>query len=107
MSDLKLGRFTLKPGTSTVKLKARPRLGVWHVLAISEHPGREPKIECRRAATGQVRYFGLEELVYVAPSSAKAKAATHDRECDRVVLAGLVPAKPIGRKAPRRKATTR
>lgn len=108
MGDLKLGRFTIKPGESTVKVTARPRLGVWHVLSISEHPARATKIECRRAATGQIRYFGLDELTYISPSSKAGKAATHDRECDRQVLAALVPARPIGRKVRRaRKAVAR
>jgi hypothetical protein len=60
------------------------------------------KIECRRAASGQVRYFDLDALTYVRPSSKAGKAATHDRDCDRQVVAALVPARPIGRKRPRK-----
>jgi hypothetical protein len=97
----RLGTFPLKAGESTVKVAARPRLGVWHVLSFYQRDG-EWKIECRRAATGQVRYFGLGDLAYVRPTSRAGKAATHDRDCDRVVAAALIPAKPIGRKRPRK-----
>lgn len=103
MDSPRLGRFVLRP-ESTVKVTAKPRQGIWHVLSFYRNGGDVWKIECRRASTGQTRYFEVGDLTYVAPSSERAKAATHDRACDRVALAALVPAKPIGRKAPRRKA---
>lgn len=104
MDTPRLGRFVLKPEV-TVKVTAKPRQGIWHVLSSYRNGGGEWKIECRRADTGQVRYFGLGELTYVHPSSQRAKTATHNRACDRVTAAALVPAKPIGRKAPRKAAT--
>lgn len=107
METPRLGKFHVRAGETTVKVTARTRLGVWHVLSFYK---REDgwKIECRRAATGQVRYFGLDELTYVPPTSKAGKAATHDRDCDRQVIAALVPAKPVGRKVKRaRKAVAR
>lgn len=97
MEHPRLGGFALHAGTSTVKVTARTRLGVWHVLSFYDRDG-EWKIECRRAATGQVRYFDLVDLTYVRPSSKAGRAATHDRDCDRTVAAALVPDRPIGRK---------
>jgi hypothetical protein len=101
--EARIGRHIIRRSSP---VRVRGKQGAWSVVSIDVRDTGETFVEVVHAASGRSRIFPLDHLIYVRPSSKRGKDAAADRTNVRVVTAALVPAKPIRRRAPKKRAAT-
>lgn len=98
--EARIGRHIIRKSSP---VRVHGKHGTWTVVSIGD--GDDPAVEVVHAENGRSRIFRLSTLIYVAPSSKRGRAAALDRDGARLIVNVLAPAKPIRRRAPRKRAT--
>lgn len=101
ISEARLGRYRI---TKDSPVKVAGKRGAW--LVVGFYPpaegGTEVRVEVRHAETARTRIYPLSKIGYIRPSSERGKTAAFTRETVRLQTAALTPARPVGRRAPRK-----